>query len=123
MNDTNISKILKKYNLGNVKSVIPIKKGLINPSFLINNKYVLRIDKSDRLKNLPGHDTRFEREKFLYNLLPNKGIPVPICLGLDLSGEIIPEKYILMSYIKGTSLLEGFKTSDAKTKQSLSFQL
>lgn len=121
-NDT-IEKILNKHNLGNLKSIIPIKTGLINPVFLVNDRYILRIDKSDNLKNLPEHNTRFEREAFLYKLLPQKGVPTPTCLGLDSSGEIIPEKYIIISYIKGNSLSNGFKNCDKKTQQVLSLQM
>ena len=85
-----IIKILHRHNLGELKSFNPIKAGLINPAFLINDSYVLRIDKSEHLKNVPGHETRFEREAFLYKLLPQKGVPTPTCLGFDSSGEIIP---------------------------------
>src|SRR3989344_9082789 len=121
-NDT-VGKILTKYNLGSLQSVIPIKAGLINPAFLINDSYVLRIDKSDHLKNVQGHDTRFEREAFLYNLLPKKGIPTPQCLGFDSSREIIPEKYIIVSYIPGVSLSDGFKNLNKEIQQKLSFQM
>jgi aminoglycoside phosphotransferase (APT) family kinase protein len=121
-NDT-IEKILNKHNLGSQKSVIPIKAGLINPTFLINDSYVLRIDKSEHLKNVPGHEIRFEREALLYKLLPQKGVPTPICLGFDSSGKIITEKYIIVSYIKGNSLSNGFKNCDKKTQQILSFQI
>ena len=118
-----IIKILHRHNLGELKSFNPIKAGLINPAFLINDSYVLRIDKSEHLKNVPGHETRFEREAFLYKLLPQKGVPTPTCLGFDSSGEIIPEKYIIVSYIKGNSLSNGFKNCNKKTKQILSFQM
>lgn len=118
-----VKKILNKYNLGVVKSFIRIKAGLINPAFLINGRYVLRIDKSDHLKKVQGHGTRFEREAYLYNLLPKRGIPTPQCLGFDSSREIIPEKYIIVSYIKGVSLSEGFKNHDKETQQKLSFQM
>lgn len=121
-NDT-IGKILSKHNLGNLKSIIPIKTGLINPVFLINDSYVLRIDKSEQLKNVSGHETRFEREAFLYKLLPQKDVPAPTCLGFDSSGEIIPEKYIIVSYIKGNSLSNGFKNCNKRTQQILSFQM
>ena len=121
-NDT-IQKILDKYNLGNIKSFTSIKAGLINPAFLINDSYILRIDKSDHLKNQQGHDTRFEREAFLYNLLPKRGLPTPQCLGLDSSTEIILEKYIIVSYIPGISLSDGFKNLDKETQQKLSFQM
>lgn len=118
-----IKKILNKHNLGILKSFVPIKAGLINPAFLINDRCVLRIDKSDHLKGIQGHDSRFEREMFLYDLLPKRGIPVPQCLGFDSSQEIIPEKYIIISYIKGTSLSDGFKDHDKKTQRKLSFQM
>ncbi len=115
--------ILVKHNLGVLESIVPLKAGLINPAFLINGRYVLRIDKSEHLKGVKGHDTRFEREAFLYNLLPKKGIPTPNCLGFDNSGEIIPEKYIIISYIPGVSLSDGFKSFDEETRHKLSFQL
>src|SRR3989344_245240 len=118
-----IEKILTKYNLGVLKSFVPIKAGLINPAFLINDSYVLRIDKSEHLKNVQGHDTRFEREAFLYNLLPKRGVPTPQCLGFDSSREIIPEKYIIVSYIEGASLSDGFKKLDIEIEQKLSFQM
>jgi aminoglycoside 2''-phosphotransferase len=121
-NDT-IEKILNKYNLESLKSILPIKAGLINPAFLINGRYVLRIDKSDHLKNVQGHETRFNREAFLYNLLPKKGVPTPTCFGFDDSREIIPEKYIIVSYIAGTSLSVGFKALGEVTQEKLSFQM
>jgi len=121
-NDT-VKKILNKYNLWVLKSLVRIKAGLINPAFLINDSYVLRIDKSEHLKNVQGHDTRFEREAFLYDLLPKRGIPTPQCLEFDSSREIIPEKYIIISYIPGVSLSDRFKNLDKKTQQKLSFQM
>lgn len=123
INNDTVRKILKKHNLGNVKSITSIKAGLINPAFLINDRYVLRIDKSDHLKNVPGHKTRFEREAFLYKLLPQKGIPTPTCLGFDNSKKIIPDKYIIVSYIRGVSLTDGFKNLDKEAQQKLSFQM
>jgi len=123
INNETIQKILNKHNLGNIKAVTSIKAGLINPAFLINDRYVLRIDKSDHLKNVQGHETRFEREAFLYDLLPKRGIPTPQCLGFDSSREIIPEKYIIVSYIPGVSLSDGFKNVDKKIQQKLSFQM
>ena len=83
----------------------------------------MRIDKSDHLKNIQGHDTRFEREAFLYDLLPKRDIPTPQCLGFDSSREIIPEKYIIVSYIPGVSLSVGFKNLDKEIQQKLSFQM
>src|SRR3990172_7955238 len=118
-----VEKILNKYNLESLKSVVPIKAGLINPAFLINDRYVLRIDKSDHLKNVQGHNIRFEREAFLYDLLPKRGIPTPQCLGFDSSYEIIPEKYIIVSYISGVSLSDGFKNLNKEIQQKLSFQM
>lgn len=100
-----------------------MKAGLINPAFLINGRYVLRIDKSDHLKNVQGHDTRFDREAFLYGLLPKMGIPTPNCLGFDDSGKIIPEKYIIVSYIPGVSLSDGFRDYDGEIQNRLSFQM
>ena len=118
-----IEKILTKYNLGVLKSFVPIKAGLINPAFLINDSYVLMIDKSEHLKNVQGHDIRFEREAFLYDLLPKRGVPTPKCLGFDSSLEIIPEKYIIVSYISGVSLSDGFKNLGKEIQQKLSFQM
>ena len=123
IDNDSIRKMLTKYSLENLKSLVLIKAGLINPAFIINNRYVLRIDKSDHLKNVQGHDTRFERESFLYDLLPKRGIPTPQCLGFDSSYEIIPEKYIIVSYISGVSLSDGFKNLNKEIQQKLSFQM
>lgn len=115
--------ILTKFDLGELMSFVPLNAGLINPAFLINGRYVLRIDKSEHLRKVKGHDTRFEREAFLYRLLPKLGVPTPNCLGFDSSREIVPEKYIIVSYIPGVPLSDGFRNLGGETQDRLSTQM
>lgn len=81
-----IQDILSTHNLGKLDSLEQLTFGSINPTFLINNKYVLRI-KDD-----------LEKEILLFNLLPRFGIPTPSVIARD-------KNYLLMSYIPGQKLV------------------
>lgn len=114
-----IKKILQKYNLGRFSTLEEIKTGLINPVFVINSKFVLRINTKGDFES----KHKFEKEAFLYTLLSKSDIPTPKYIAHDNSGEIIKEDYLLISYIEGETLTEAFKKADKETKYHLTYQL
>jgi len=103
-------KICKKFSLSKPKKVKKLKEGMINDVFSIDKKYVIKIN--------TGHPEipKLEREKEIYNLVNDK-VPTPEIYGFDSSKEILSYSYILMEYIKGSSLgsnAEFFKKREKK---------
>lgn len=111
-----ITKILQKHHLDSLSTFEEIKTGLINPVFIINKRYVLRVNTTENKQN-------FEKEAFLYDVLPKFDIPTPKCIAYDSSGKIINESYIIFSYIEGEPLTEAFKKANSEVKNNLAFQL
>ena len=114
-----IKKILQKYGLGQFSAFEEIKTGLINPVFIVNNQYVLKIN----TKRNPENKQKFEKEAFLYALFYKSNIPTPKCIAYDYSREIIKEDYLLISYIEGETLTKAFKKANKETKYHLAYQL
>lgn len=119
ISEETIRKILQKYNLGQFSTLEEIQTGLINPVFVINGQYVLRINTKKDLQS----KQKFEKEAYLYALLSKSDIPAPKCIACDNSGEIIKEDYLLISYIEGETLTEAFKKANKETKYHLAYQL
>lgn len=119
ISEETIKKILQKYNLGKFSTIEEIKIGLINPVFVINNKFVLRINTKEDSES----KQKFEKEAYLYALLSKSDIPTPRCIAYDDSGEIIKEDYLLISYIEGETLTEAFKKANKVGRNHLAYQL
>lgn len=119
ISEETIQKILQKNDLGQFSSLEEIKTGLINPVFILNHQYILRIN----TKGDTANKQRFEREAFLYTLLSHSDIPTPTYIAYDCSGEIINEDYILLSYIEGETLTEAFRKASKEIRYRLAFQL
>lgn len=119
ISEDTIKKILQKYSLSQFSTLEEIKTGLINPVFVINSQYILRVNtKEDSESKL-----KLEKEAYLYALLSNSDIPSPKCIAYDCSSEIIKEDYLLISYIEGETLTEAFKKANKETKYHLAYQL
>lgn len=84
LSDQEIQSILSTHNLDKLDSLEQLTSGSINPTYLINNKYVLRL-KDDLAKEI-----------ILFNL-PQFGIPTPSVIVHD-------QNYLLMNYIPGQKL-------------------
>ena len=119
ISEETVKKILQKYNLGQFSTLEEIKTGLINPVFAINNQFVLRINTNKDSES----KQKFEKEAYLYVLLSKSDIPTPKCIGYDCSGEIIKEKYLLISYIEGETLKESFQKANKEARYHLAYQL
>ncbi|MEO8581294.1 MAG: aminoglycoside phosphotransferase family protein [Patescibacteria group bacterium] len=119
ISEETISKILQKYKLGQLFTFDEIKTGLINPVFIVNKQYILRVNTKQTKEN----KQKFKKEALLYSLLSESHIPTPKCIAHDFSGEIIKEDYLLISYIEGETLTEAFKKGSKEVQYKLAFQL
>jgi len=119
LNHKDVQKILDKFNLGKLVSIRKIKTGLINPVYLVNGKYVLRIEEHTYEKN----PDKLKRESILFKLLPKFDIQTPPLIGFDDSKEIIDAPYILLSFIPGENLKQAFDKLTKKQQRVISFQL
>src|SRR3989344_3528366 len=93
ISEETIKKILQKFNLGRLFTLEEIKTGLINPVFIVNKQYILRVNTTATKES----KQRFGKEAFLYSLLFQSGIPTPKCIAYDSGGEIIKEDYLLIT--------------------------
>jgi len=113
-----VENILLKFGLGKLESVEENKIGTINPVFLINQKYVLRIDLSES-----GNENKLKKESILFNLLPKFSIPTPKFIGFDDSCQLIGRPFLLIDFIPGKNLKDGFESLDFDSKKQISFEL
>lgn len=99
-----LENILSVNGLEKIISIEELKSGSINPTFLINNKYILRIDLGNS-----EYKNKLKKESILFNILPKFGIPTPKLIAFDDSKTIIKYDYLLMSYITGQNLKDNFQ--------------
>ena len=119
LKDDDVQKILGKYDLGELNSVEEIKEGLINPVYLINGRYVLRIEVHAYEQN----PNKLKRESILFRFLPKFGVPTPHLIGFDDSKEIIETPYMLLNFIPGKNLKQSFGDLNEKQQKTISYQL
>jgi len=100
-----IENILSINGLGKLISITELKSGSINPTFLINGKYILRIDLGNS-----EYKNKLKKESILFNILPKFDIPTPKLIAFDDSKTIINYDYLLMSYISGQNLKDNFQS-------------
>lgn len=113
-----IKKILDNYGLGNLESFEENEISTINPVFLINQKYILRVDLGES-----DNKGKFKKESILFDLLPNFSVPTPKLITFDDSCTLIDKPFLLINYVPGENLKSGFNQTDNETKGQLSFEL
>jgi aminoglycoside phosphotransferase (APT) family kinase protein len=112
-----IQKIFNAHSLGIVKTKSLVYEGVSNPTYIINDKIVLRIRKD-------SNKFKFEKEKFLFDLLKKKtNLPVPEVIDLDSSKKIIPYDYILLKKLQGKSLKKSFSKLPINQRKKLAYEL
>lgn len=99
-----IQDVLTAHKLGELASLEQLTSGSINPTYLINNKYVLRL-KDD-----------LEKEILLFNLLSRFSIPTPKVIATT-------KNYLIMSCLPGQNLKDCFASQSSETKKQLSAEL
>ena len=113
-----IKKILNNYGLGNLESIEENEISTINSVFLINQKYILRVDLGES-----DNKGKFKKESKLFDLLPNFSVPTPKLIAFDDSCTLIDKPFLLINYISGENLKSGFSQTNNETKSQLSFEL
>jgi aminoglycoside phosphotransferase (APT) family kinase protein len=113
------TQVLGKHHLGPLLTINEIKTGLINPVFLINGKYILKVGSQNDLDTLH----KFEKEAFIYQMFDKSDIPIPKLFAYDSTGNIIPKVYLICSYLEGETLLAAYPKAFQVTQRKLAFQL
>lgn len=113
-----IKSILDSHNLGKVATIKEVKSGSINPVFLINNQYILRVGTGDS-----NNKDKFRKEAILFSILPKFSIPVPEVIIFDDSCNLVKYPFILMNLIKGNDLKDVFVEQNHENKKQLSSEL
>ena len=112
-----IQEMFDAHSLGTVRTKRILQEGVSNPAYIINNGIVLRIKKDSR-------DFKFEKEKFLFDLLKKKtDLPIPKVIDLDTSKKIIPQDYILLEKLPGELLKKSFTKLSHNQERKLAFEL
>jgi len=113
-----IIKILDYYDLGDLESFEENKISTINPVFLINQKYILKVDLGES-----DNTDKLKKESILFDLLPKFSIPTPTLIAYDESLSLLDRPYLLINFIPGENLLSGFNQFINDTKGQLSLEL
>ncbi|GEM_PF-4719777 len=109
-------KIFDKYGLGQVESVVKQAKGITGGVFEINGKFIVKI------QNDEADVFRSERNAAVLEILKGSGIKVPELLALDVSEEIIPDKYIVMTRLAGENLKDNWLDFSEDQKKQIFFE-
>lgn len=117
--DIDYQAILDKYHLEKLESAVKLSGGIINPAFLINNKYVLRLE-SQKYESNPN---KFKKEAFLFSVLPKHGIPTPTVVAFDESLILVNSPYLLLEYIQGQDIAKTWNGLTLAKQLKLAFEL
>lgn len=110
-----IPKLFKKHGLGSVDFVQMDKEGWVNPCFFVDGKYAVRFNARD--PNLP----KFQREKVVFDLLKEGGLPVPQNVLLDDSRDEIEFDVLISSFLEGQNLEASWEAIDNNSQKSIAF--
>ncbi len=100
-----IARILARHGLGR-SSVIPLPGGQINASYLVDERYVLRVNLR------PEEHGKLEREQKVLAMLRDL-VPVPATIAYEGSSRLIPHEYVVQTYVPGESLLVRWPRASA----------
>lgn len=113
-----IERICTQYELGELRNVVQAAHGRNNLVLIVNDLYVLRFD------NLKGRqESRFEAEKWAYDLLVDSGMPVPRALAVDTSRQIVPSDYLVMTHVPGVPLITVWPALSAEAREHVASQI
>ena len=110
-----IARVLSRHGLGR-GSVEALPGGQINASYLVDDRYVLRINLR------PEEHGKLAREQRVLAMLRGE-VPVPETIVYDGSGRLIPHEYVIQSYVPGESLLSRWGQAGAAERASYVRQL
>lgn len=96
-----LAAIFSAHGLGDIQRWARLDGGRNNPSFIVNEAWVVRFD------GLPDRDDhRFKGEEEAYATLRQRGLPSPARAFADISHQIVPVDYMVLSYVSGGPILD-----------------
>lgn len=96
-----LNPICKAHGLGEIGHWRRLGHGRNNPSFVINETWVVRFDGlEDR------YSQRFAGEALAYEALRALGVPAPAHAIADVSRQIVPVEYMVLSYVHGGAVID-----------------
>ncbi len=110
-----IPKLFEKHRLGTINSVKVDKEGWVNPCFFVDGRYAVRFNARD--PNLP----KFQREKIVFDLLKEQGLPVPQKVLLDDSRNEVEFDVLISSFLEGQNLEASWNPIDSNAQKSIAF--
>lgn len=107
-------RILDKFDLGTVQSVVKETSGITGDVFRINNQYILKTEGGGK-----AYDYRIERNVVMCDILEKNEIAATRVIAADVSRTIIKQKYILLTHLKGDNLNNVWDTLPQHEQRSI----
>ena len=104
---------MHKHRLGSSSTIRVDETGWVNPCFFVDDRLVFRFNARD--VGLP----KFQREKIVFDLLEDSGLPTPRNVLLDDSREFAPYEVLISPKLPGANIEQDWPTLDLQTKQRL----
>lgn len=118
LTDAHIAALLEMHDLGTLRGWQPITRPGINPTFVVNNDLILRVNVRE-----PESYT-FQKEAALYRrLCAETDMPVPRVVALDVSRAIVPYDILVLERLHGVNTLDVWHQFDATTQRQISYDL
>src|SRR5262249_19086211 len=103
ISNAELQRICDARRLGKIESVKWARRGMNNPVFIVNDRFVIRFDGLEHTGR-----SRFYGEKLAYEHLRERGIPAPEVIALDVSRTLAPRDYLIMSKIEGRPVIDSW---------------
>jgi aminoglycoside phosphotransferase (APT) family kinase protein len=106
------ARILAAHGLGDLRDLRPLAGGQINPVYLLNREFVLRLRPAERKGGA------FLTEAALYARLRGR-VPVPDVLAVGAAGSLVDAEYLLARRLPGESLTRAWLAAPAARQERL----
>lgn len=97
-----LARIWQAHGLGSVDHIERPGYGSVNAIAVVNSRHVIRIDLLNRLST----NGRYAGEALAYDHLRAAALPAPEVVAIDLSRQVIPNEYMVMSRLDGAPLVQ-----------------
>ena len=109
--------IFDKLDFGKVQDISSFKDGMVNDIFLLNDKYVLKVNSSH--PEIP----KMAREAAVYRKLRDYGVLVPVLHDYYDGNGSFEYPYVLIDKVPGLNLKDQWDTLSQEKKNNLIFEL
>lgn len=111
-----IPALVRKHDLGVVKKIEMDTEGWVNPCFFLNDEYVLRFNARD------PHLPKYQREKFVFDLLLTRNFPVSQKVILDSDKDVIEYDILISKKVAGQNLEKDWSGLPKYDKAALTYK-